>query len=160
MLTLVTQYGWPRGMKPSLEGVLVKVEPALQQRLLELQAVDSRLDQLEHQRRTLPQLATLAELDSQLAVLADRIVAAETEVTDLQRAQTKAHRIGFKSNQTARPRHHERRSNGDLTVITQIEDERLFSFLLSEFAVAKDKATLVVHCTQEFIMPLRLQRPM
>ena len=68
----------------------MKVEPALQQRLLELQAVDSRLDQLEHQRRTLPALSVIADLDSQLGVLADRIIAAETEVTDLQRAQTKA----------------------------------------------------------------------
>jgi len=68
----------------------VKVEPALQQRLLELQAVDSRLDQIDHQRRSLPALAVIAELDAQLSVLGDRIIAGETEVTDLQRAQTKA----------------------------------------------------------------------
>jgi predicted nucleic acid-binding Zn-ribbon protein len=68
----------------------VKVEPALQQRLLELQAVDSRLDQVDHQRRNLPQLAVISELDASLAALGDRIIAAETEVTDLQRAQTKA----------------------------------------------------------------------
>jgi hypothetical protein len=68
----------------------VKVEPALQQRLLELQAVDSRLDQIDHQRRSLPALAVIAELDAQLSVLGDRIIAGETEVTDLQRAQAKA----------------------------------------------------------------------
>ena len=68
----------------------MKVEPALQQRLLELQAVDSRLDQIDHQRRSLPALAVIAELDAQLSVLGDRIIAGETEVTDLQRAQTKA----------------------------------------------------------------------
>ena len=68
----------------------MKVEPALQQRLLELQAVDSRLDQIDHQRRSLPALAVIAELDAQLSVLGDRIIAAETEVTDLQRAATKA----------------------------------------------------------------------
>jgi predicted nucleic acid-binding Zn-ribbon protein len=73
-----------------LKGVLVKVEPALQQRLLELQAVDSRLAQVDHQRRNLPQLAVISELDASLAALGDRIIAAETEVTDLQRAQTKA----------------------------------------------------------------------
>ena len=68
----------------------MKVEPALQQRLLELQAVDSRLDQIDHQRRSLPALAVIAELDAQLSVLGDRIIAGETEVTDLQRAQAKA----------------------------------------------------------------------
>ena len=68
----------------------MKVEPALQQRLLELQAVDSRLDQIDHQRRSMPALAVIAELDAQLSVLGDRIIAAETEVTDLQRAATKA----------------------------------------------------------------------
>ncbi len=68
----------------------MKIEPAVQMRLLDLQAVDSRLDQIAHQRRTLPALTVIAELDAKLTVLSDRIVAAQTEVTDLQRAQTKA----------------------------------------------------------------------
>ena len=73
-----------------MKGVHVKIEPAVQMRLLDLQAVDSRLDQIAHQRRTLPALTVIAELDAKLTVLSDRIVAAQTEVTDLQRAQTKA----------------------------------------------------------------------
>ena len=73
-----------------MKGVHVKVEPAVQTRLLDLQAVDSRLDQIAHQRRTLPALAVIADLDAKLSALGDRIVAAETEVTDLQRAQSKA----------------------------------------------------------------------
>ena len=65
-------------------------EPAVQLRLLELQALDSRLDQIEHRRRTLPQLATIADLESRLAALRDRIVAGETEVDDLERGLAKA----------------------------------------------------------------------
>ena len=65
-------------------------EPAVQLRLLELQALDSRLDQIEHRRRTLPQLATIADLEARLAALRDRIIAGETEVDDLERGLAKA----------------------------------------------------------------------
>ncbi len=68
----------------------MNAEPAVQLRLLDLQALDSRLDQIEHKRRTLPALATISELDTRLGALRDRIVAAETEVTDLERTLTKA----------------------------------------------------------------------
>jgi predicted nucleic acid-binding Zn-ribbon protein len=68
----------------------VNADPAAQLRLLDLQGLDSRLDQIEHKRRTLPQHATISDLESRLTVLRDRIIAAETEVTDLQRAQNKA----------------------------------------------------------------------
>jgi len=68
----------------------VNAEPAVQLRLLDLQALDSRLDQIEHKRRTLPALATIADLDGRLGGLRDRIIAAETEVADLERTLTKA----------------------------------------------------------------------
>ena len=68
----------------------MNAEPAVQLRLLDLQALDSRLDQLDHKRRTHPAIATITELDGRLAALRDRIVAAETEVADLQRAVSKA----------------------------------------------------------------------
>jgi len=68
----------------------VIAEPAVQLRLLDLQALDSRLDQIEHRRRTLPQLATIADLEARLAALRDRIVAGETEVDDLERGLAKA----------------------------------------------------------------------
>jgi predicted nucleic acid-binding Zn-ribbon protein len=68
----------------------VIAEPAAQLRLLDLQALDSRLDQIAHKRRTLPQLATITELEGRLAALRDRIVASETEVDDLERALAKA----------------------------------------------------------------------
>jgi predicted nucleic acid-binding Zn-ribbon protein len=68
----------------------VIAEPAAQLRLLDLQALDSRLDQIAHKRRTLPQLATITELEGRLAALRDRIVASETEVDDLERGLAKA----------------------------------------------------------------------
>ena len=68
----------------------MSAEPAVQLRLLDLQALDSRLDQIEHRRRSLPALATIAEVEAKLAALRDRIVASETEVSDLERALAKA----------------------------------------------------------------------
>jgi len=68
----------------------VNAEPAVQLRLLDLQALDSRLAQIEHKRRSLPQLATIADLECRIAALRDRIVAGETEVDDLERALAKA----------------------------------------------------------------------
>jgi predicted nucleic acid-binding Zn-ribbon protein len=68
----------------------VNAEPAVQLRLLDLQALDVRLDQIEHRRRTLPQLAQIAELEGRVSAVRDRVVAAETEVSDLERAMAKA----------------------------------------------------------------------
>lgn len=68
----------------------MNAEPAVQLRLLDLQALDSRLDQLDHRRRSHPAIATITELDTRLAALRDRVVAAETEVADLERGVAKA----------------------------------------------------------------------
>ncbi|HET8971514.1 MAG TPA: C4-type zinc ribbon domain-containing protein [Candidatus Nanopelagicales bacterium] len=68
----------------------MNAEPEVQLRLLDLQAVDARLAQLAHRRRSLPELATIAELGARLAAIQDRIVAAQTECSDLDRAQHKA----------------------------------------------------------------------
>ena len=59
-------------------------------RLLELQGIDTGLDQLEHRLRTLPERVAMAERDAQIVVLRDRLVAAETEVGDLERAVRRA----------------------------------------------------------------------
>ncbi len=61
-----------------------------QRRLLDVQALDTRLDQLAHQRRTLPELARLAELDTQLADLHTSLVTSQTAVADLRRELAKA----------------------------------------------------------------------
>jgi predicted nucleic acid-binding Zn-ribbon protein len=55
-----------------------------------VQALDTRLDQLAHRRRTLPEHAALAELETELSVLGDQQVEAETEQSDLARELTKA----------------------------------------------------------------------
>lgn len=63
--------------------------PDRQLRLLDLQAADADLDRLGHRRRTVPEVARLAELDEQLARLDDEIVRADTEDSDLSREQTR-----------------------------------------------------------------------
>ncbi|WP_093784376.1 zinc ribbon domain-containing protein [Actinacidiphila guanduensis] len=64
--------------------------PADQIRLLEVQALDSRIAQLEHRRRNLPEHAELEQLGADLAQLRDLLVAARTEDSDTAREQTKA----------------------------------------------------------------------
>lgn len=61
-----------------------------QLRLLDLQALDLRRDQLAHRRRTLPEHAGIAALESKASELRDDIVRAETAKSDLDREQRKA----------------------------------------------------------------------
>lgn len=64
--------------------------PADQLRLLDLQALDSRIDLLAHKKRTLPENEEIDRLGSRLARLRDLVVAGETEESDAARDQTKA----------------------------------------------------------------------
>ncbi|RFU40998.1 hypothetical protein DZF91_14180 [Actinomadura logoneensis] len=68
----------------------MKAAPQAQQRLIDLQELDSSLDRLAHRRRTLPELAEIERLNARRAELRDQIVAAETELGDLEREQRKA----------------------------------------------------------------------
>lgn len=61
-----------------------------QWRLLDLQAIDTRLDQLAHARTTLPVLAELAALDQTRAGVAGQLLASETALSDVQREVDKA----------------------------------------------------------------------
>lgn len=61
-----------------------------QLRLLDVQALDARIDQLGHRRATLPEHAALQELEKALAELGDHLVAAETEQGDVARELRKA----------------------------------------------------------------------
>jgi predicted nucleic acid-binding Zn-ribbon protein len=70
----------------------VKAASQAQLRLLDLQQLDSTLGRLAHRRRTLPELAEYEDLERSGGELGDAIVAAETEVSDLDREQTKAER--------------------------------------------------------------------
>ncbi|WP_274562706.1 zinc ribbon domain-containing protein [Streptomyces spiramyceticus] len=64
--------------------------PADQIRLLDVQALDLRLSQLAHRRKSLPEHAELESLTKDLAQLRDLLVASQTEESDTTREQTKA----------------------------------------------------------------------
>jgi uncharacterized protein len=68
----------------------IKADPGSQQRLLELQAIDSALAQFQHRRRILPEHAELARLRAEQQSTASDLVAADTAVSDLELEQTKA----------------------------------------------------------------------
>ncbi len=81
--------GGPSGRR-NTKGPALNADPASQARLLDLQALDSSLDRLDHRRRTLPELATIDELTSRLREVSDALVTAETLESDLARDQRKA----------------------------------------------------------------------
>ncbi|MDT0471309.1 zinc ribbon domain-containing protein [Streptomyces griseoviridis] len=64
--------------------------PADQIRLLDVQALDVRLQQLAHRRRSLPEHAEIESLTKDHTQLRDLLVAAQTEESDCSREQTKA----------------------------------------------------------------------
>ncbi len=72
------------------KGRPLNAEPAAQQRLLDLQALDASLDRLDHRRRTLPELATVEEVAARLREVGDALVVAQTAESDLAREQAKA----------------------------------------------------------------------
>ncbi|WP_369197370.1 zinc ribbon domain-containing protein [Streptomyces djakartensis] len=64
--------------------------PADQIRLLDVQDLDVRLQQLAHKRRSLPEHAEIESLTKDHTQLRDLLVAAQTEESDTAREQTKA----------------------------------------------------------------------
>jgi uncharacterized protein len=64
--------------------------PADQLRLLDVQELDTRAQQLAHRRRNLPELARIAELDAQLKDLGSSLVESRTAASDLRRELAKA----------------------------------------------------------------------
>ncbi len=68
----------------------LNADPAAQQRLLDLQAVDLALGQLTHRRNSLPEVAELAALAAEHMKLRDAGVAVTTEIADLDREQRRA----------------------------------------------------------------------
>jgi predicted nucleic acid-binding Zn-ribbon protein len=67
----------------------LKADPAAQLALLDLQELDSRADQLRHQRSTLPELAEIASLTTSRAELDGRRRDAQIAVDDLTAEQAK-----------------------------------------------------------------------
>lgn len=72
------------------EGITIKATPADQARLLELQAIDTALDQLRHRRQNLPEQAELKALAADHSRVSEELVGAETRVSDLELAVAKA----------------------------------------------------------------------
>ncbi|MFZ1652859.1 MAG: C4-type zinc ribbon domain-containing protein [Candidatus Nanopelagicales bacterium] len=68
----------------------MKASPAAQQQLLEVQDLDTRIDQLNHREATLPEAVELAKLDDQLEQLRSEAATAQVEVTDVSRALERA----------------------------------------------------------------------
>jgi hypothetical protein len=68
----------------------VNAAPEAQLRLLDLQALDTSLDQLAHRRSTLPEHAEAQRLSSRLDDVRNTIVVTETEEGDIAREQSKA----------------------------------------------------------------------
>ena len=68
----------------------MNAESARQLRLLDLQAIDTRLDQIAHARTHLPQLAELADLEGKARLIDDQLVRSRTELDDIQREVAKA----------------------------------------------------------------------
>jgi uncharacterized protein len=68
----------------------LNAESARQLRLLDLQAIDTRLDQIAHARSHLPQLAELADLLGKARLIDDQLVRSRTELGDVQREVAKA----------------------------------------------------------------------
>jgi len=99
----------------------VKADPFVQLRLLDLQALDSSLEQLAHKRRTLPEAAEMERLDKLVDALRDGIVRFETEVSDLAREQARFERE-IEQVRSRRERDEGRMASGAITVAKQLQD--------------------------------------
>jgi uncharacterized protein len=74
---------------PLLRSPALKADPAAQLALLDLQELDSRADQLRHQRANLPELAEIATLQTSRGQADDRRRDAQIDVDDLTSEQKK-----------------------------------------------------------------------
>jgi predicted nucleic acid-binding Zn-ribbon protein len=68
----------------------VKADPFVQARLLDLQALDTRLQQVDHARTRVPQIAAVQEAGSRLQQVSDDVVRVETGLSDIRREVDRA----------------------------------------------------------------------
>lgn len=92
----------------------MKADPSAQQALLELQAQDSVLAQLNHRRAHLPEHAEIAAADERIRALDARRIEVQTRVSDLERARSKAE-SEVELVTTRRTRDEDRMSSGAIT---------------------------------------------
>jgi len=69
---------------------VLKADPSRQWRLLDLQAIDTRLDQIAHAKANLPQLAAVDVARREVGALETEVVNARTAADDVQRELTKS----------------------------------------------------------------------
>jgi predicted nucleic acid-binding Zn-ribbon protein len=69
---------------------VLKADPSRQWRLLDLQAIDTRLDQIAHAKSHLPQLAAVEAARREVAALDTEVVNARTAADDVQRELVKS----------------------------------------------------------------------
>ncbi len=79
----------------------MKADPAVQRRLLDLAAVDAELARVTHRRRTLPEIAEIAEAEQQVRTKQDALVAVETTLGDLDRGSAAWSRQSPRSTRSA-----------------------------------------------------------
>lgn len=68
----------------------MKADPFVQARLLDLQALDTRLQQVDHARTRVPQIAAVQEAGSRLQQVSDDVVRVETGLSDIRREVDRA----------------------------------------------------------------------
>lgn len=68
----------------------MKADPFVQARLLDLQALDTRLQQIDHARTRVPQIAAVQEAGSRLQQVSDDVVRVETGLSDIRREVDRA----------------------------------------------------------------------
>ncbi|MFJ6132702.1 C4-type zinc ribbon domain-containing protein [Janibacter terrae] len=68
----------------------MKADPFVQARLLKLQALDTRLQQIDHARGRVPQIAALKEASARLQTVSDDVVRVETGLSDIRREVERA----------------------------------------------------------------------
>jgi predicted nucleic acid-binding Zn-ribbon protein len=98
----------------------LRAAPIDQLRLLDLQEFDTRLDQLAHRRKSLPEHEEIATLDRQLTDVRALLVAAETERSDLERQQAKAD-ADVEQVRTRKTRDESRRDSGQVSSPKELE---------------------------------------
>ena len=99
---------------PPPEEPTLKADPSAQTKLLDVQALDARADQLRHQRAHLPELAEIATLQAERTDLANRLRDARITVDDLTTEQEKVD-ADVESVKTRRTRDRDRMDRGLVT---------------------------------------------
>ncbi|MDV3222524.1 zinc ribbon domain-containing protein [Intrasporangium sp.] len=102
----------------------MKADPSRQWRLLDLQAIDTRLDQIAHARANLPQTADIAAARGELAAVETELVNARTAVDDVQRELTKSEQdVQLVRDRAARDRARLDSGQGSAKDLTAIQHE-------------------------------------